>query len=154
VKRPGEQCPHLNPKAGCRIYNRRPWGCRWWSCTWLIDRNVPIELRPDAVHVVVDMVSDTVISDEVSRPVVQFWNDVRYPDAWKDSAILDLMEFYGTKGLASLVRFNNDSAIYIEPPTFSGQADWLIKPSNNTATRAEFDEHLRALAAASGEPTK
>src|SRR5262249_38032112 len=58
----GERCPHQCSK-GCRVYARRPFGCRYWNCRWLVNDDCGDLRRPDRSHVVIDLMPDFVTLD-------------------------------------------------------------------------------------------
>src|SRR5262245_38646563 len=43
----GQRCPHQKHHKGCTIYERRPFGCRFWNCRWLINADTADLARPD-----------------------------------------------------------------------------------------------------------
>lgn len=56
-KAPNVACKFCN--AGCTIYNKRPEPCKDFNCEWLVDENIPEELRPDKSHVIFEKIFDT-----------------------------------------------------------------------------------------------
>lgn len=55
-KPPGVACEHIDRAVGCSVYDRRPKGCREWSCLWL-QGAFEDAARPDRLGVVVDCLS-------------------------------------------------------------------------------------------------
>jgi len=48
-----ESCPHVG-QDGCAIYNKRPSGCRAWSCLWRLGLLTNKD-RPDSLGIVFDV---------------------------------------------------------------------------------------------------
>jgi hypothetical protein len=91
----------INCDNGCSIYENRPTSCRGFSCAWL-SGNIPEELRPDKVGVMIEeypemvaalLVKDKKISDfsptllstineyvEMGLPVIATGQFARLPD--------------------------------------------------------------------------
>ena len=56
-----ETCKHCILKKGCKIYDKRPQGCKEFKCMWLQMDNVHEDLRPDKCGVVFEKFTDKVI---------------------------------------------------------------------------------------------
>jgi len=81
--KPSDQwCKNCIIGKGCAIYDHRPKVCQDFACRWLSDQDMPDAYRPDRVHFYVAPGND---SDEVFRVRV----DTDYPEAWKDSPIVE-----------------------------------------------------------------
>lgn len=123
----GERCPHQR-LHGCAIYDKRPLGCRIWSCRWLTNEDTADQRRPDRSHVVIDTVPDFIRVDldgeRQTVPVVQYWCDPRFPDAHRAPAIRTFMRRRAAEGLAALVRFSERTALIIFAPELTGRDDW------------------------------
>jgi hypothetical protein len=72
-------------KPGCSIYERRPSGCRMWSCVWLASPDVPVEFRPDHVGFVVDQSFDLVHVNGAEMAAAQIWVAPGHEEDWRDS---------------------------------------------------------------------
>lgn len=129
-KKAGHRCQHQRSGKGCSIYASRPWSCREWSCMWLVgtEDGGPLDLRrPDHVGYVIDVVPDIIRATnnetgEVTQiDVMQIWVDPARPDAWKDPALLDMLERIGVIGL---VRYNSDRGMTVWPPSRSSTGKW------------------------------
>ena len=141
-KKAGQRCQHVRAGKGCSIYARRPLSCREWSCLWLIgvqgDDRQPLALsRPDRVHYVIDEVPDIVrIRDDQTGEVrqidvVQIWCDPKFPDAWQDPALLDMLE---RVGIVALVRYDSEKGFGLFPPTRSSDGQWHRSDSASTVS--------------------
>src|SRR5437660_3422800 len=75
----GKRCPHQRHGKGCAIYARRPFGCRFWNCRWLVNDDTAELSRPDRSHYVIDVSPDfvTLRHDDSGEPdvvsVIQVW---------------------------------------------------------------------------------
>jgi uncharacterized protein len=50
LKKPaGPACPNCILSGGCTIYERRPQVCRDFECLWLVQRELPPNMRPDII---------------------------------------------------------------------------------------------------------
>jgi hypothetical protein len=77
------EVPHA--KVGCSIYARRPFGCRNWSCVWLVSPGAPDEYRPDRVGFVVDQTFDLVQVEGKEMAAAQIWVKPGHEEDWRDS---------------------------------------------------------------------
>ena len=125
----GERCPHQRHSKGCAIYDRRPFGCRMWSCRWLVNDDTNALPRPDRSHYVIDIAPDFITDADTGTviPVIQVWVDPAFPDAWHDDRLRDYIARRGKEGYATLIRYSGREAQAIFPPTMTG-GGWVIKP--------------------------
>jgi Fe-S-cluster containining protein len=108
----GQPCPHQRHGKGCKVYSKRPMGCRLWSCRWVVEDDTTNMSRPDRCHYVIDMSPDFVTTDNVDGksetiPVIQVWVDVGYRDAYKDLALREYLIRRSQEGYCALIRFDN-----------------------------------------------
>jgi hypothetical protein len=131
-KAAGQRCQHVKAGKGCSIYERRPISCREWSCMWLkgSEDDRPLDLhRPDRSHYVIDEVPDIIratnnVTGEVTQiDVMQIWCDPKFPDAWRDPALLAMLE---RQGIVGLVRYSSDRGFTIFPPKAISTGQWQI----------------------------
>jgi hypothetical protein len=109
-KAAGERCPHQRHGKGCTVYSRRPFGCRVWSCRWLLEDDTAELARPDRSHYVVDVSPDFIRTDDGTVvAVIQVWVDPGYRDAHRDPALRAYLARRAAEGYAALIRFNADS---------------------------------------------
>lgn len=77
-KPPMHRCPHCRTGVGCGIYADRPNDCRTYRCEYrhALDRGepVPLTLRPDHCHVVLDTGDDGVLYVRVDQARANAWN--------------------------------------------------------------------------------
>jgi hypothetical protein len=137
-KAAGQRCQHVRAGKGCSIYARRPFSCREWSCLWLkgTENGEPLALsRPDRSHYVLDEVPDIVrVTDNVTGAVrqvtvMQVWCDPKFPDAWKDEGLLDMLQ---RGGIVALVRYDSTRGFGVFPPSASTDGQWHYSDSTNT----------------------
>jgi hypothetical protein len=57
-KAAGELCPHACLGKGCAIYADRPDECRGFACEWILDSDMPDDLKPDRCGFVVQITPD------------------------------------------------------------------------------------------------
>ena len=134
----GEKCPHQRFKKGCRIYERRPFGCRMWNCRWLVNDDCNELPRPDRAHYVLDISPDFVRNGEQIVPVIQVWLDAGFPDAHRDPKLRIYLERRAREGYAALVRIDAVKAILLVAPALSPDGNWLeiepqVKEQEHTA---------------------
>lgn len=69
-----EPCCHLGKAGkGCAIYSNRPYGCRAWSCAWLLGMvGENVKDRPDQSGIVVDV---ALIGGQPYWRVFEMWKD-------------------------------------------------------------------------------
>lgn len=136
-KAAGQRCVHVRTGKGCSIYQRRPMSCREWSCMWLkgIEDDEPLALsRPDHVHYVIDEIPDIVrVTNNATGAVeqldvMQVWVDPKFPDAWQDKGLLDMLE---RQKIIALVRYNSSDGFAIFPPGRSTDGQWHRSPAGS-----------------------
>lgn len=147
----GTRCQHQRTGKGCAIYDHRPVSCREWNCLWLIgtEKGEPLQLgRPDRTHYVLDEVPDIVrlrndqtgeIADQWE--VMQIWVDPLYPDAWKDKALLAMLD---KAGVIALVRYSSTEGFTLFPPSRTADRQWHQEGGETVADEAEFWQARRA----------
>ncbi len=89
LAKPANQwCVNCDIGKGCRIYETRPAPCRDFECVWLESqrekRPLPLELRPDRCKMMLSFVD--------GRRDVVGCCDPAVPDAWKNPAMLKLLQ--------------------------------------------------------------
>lgn len=116
----GLKCPHQF-YGGCRVYDKRPMGCRLWSCRWLVEDDTNEMRRPDRVGYVIDIAEDFITLDyegsSTSIAVIQIWIDPKRKEEWRDDK--QLWEFIARRGKdnkATILRYNSRDAKVIFPP--------------------------------------
>lgn len=142
----GQRCVHQRHGKGCSIYERRPVSCREWSCLWLKGTEDGGELplrRPDRSHYVLDEVPDFVrVRDDATGEItaevtcMQVWVDPKFPDAWQDSDLLDMLE---RQGVVALIRYGSEQAFAIFPPSRSSTGKWERSASNEVSHAADLE---------------
>src|SRR5262245_36958956 len=145
-KSAGKPCPHQRHGKGCNIYQRRPFGCRWWNCRWLVGDDTADLRRPDRSRVVIDVLADFVTMEndgiETNVEVVQVWCDPKEPDAWREPSILAYLERRGQDGKAVLVRFDSSRAIVAFPPALCSDGKWHEKEQSTAGRPQHTDDTL------------
>lgn len=105
-----QRCPHLagaeSVKRGCSIYDRRPFSCRQWSCSWLIG-DLPDRFRPDRLGIVIDPLPDMIRVEGVEIPVAQFWVMPGHEDDWKKPDVINLIHEMIELGVGVLWRMKD-----------------------------------------------
>jgi hypothetical protein len=142
----GERCMFQRHK-GCAIYEHRPFGCRMWNCRWLLNDDTADLSRPDRSHYVIDIAPDYVTDTDSGEtiPVIQVWVDPKYPEAWKDDALLAFLDRRGKEGYAALIRYSGLDAQAVFPPSMTGEG-WVIKPRQMAHEHEHTaEEKVRAL---------
>lgn len=140
----GQRCQHQKHGVGCKIYEMRPLGCRFWRCAWLAGADLP---RPDHSRYVVDTVLDEVKAGDQIIPSIQVWCDPRTPDAWKDDRLLDFINKKGEQiVVVGVIRYNESEAIVIIPPSVSG-AGWIEHRNTSSHKHCDFgiQHHLEQM---------
>jgi hypothetical protein len=126
----GVACQHQSHHRGCKVYSRRPFGCRYWNCRWLVNDDCADLRRPDRSRYVVDLLPDFITlkphdgSEPTNVEIVQIWCDPKTPDAWRDPALLAYIERRAAEGKAAMIRFDNKRAIVVFAPTMSEDGQW------------------------------
>lgn len=132
----GVPCPHQSHK-GCKVYARRPFGCRVWNCRWLTGDDTADLRRPDRSRYVIDIMPDFITMEHgngaTNIQVVQVWVDPKTPNAWRnDPALLAYLDRRGKDGIAALIRFNGSDAIAVFPPSMSDDGQWREQTGRST----------------------
>ncbi|MER8619185.1 hypothetical protein NKG99_20500 [Mesorhizobium sp. M1409] len=157
TKRAGQRCRHQRTGKGCAVYRQpaMPLSCALWNCRWLTGDDTAELRRPDHSHYVVDTMVDyvkvTQDGEPVSFPVVQVWCDPKFPDAWRDPALLAYLDRRGKEGFAALIRYDNTKAIGVFPPSITGQ-DWVEATSGVVDKEHSQRDIAAVLTEATGEP--
>lgn len=131
------RCKHQSRTKGCKIYANRPISCRVWSCVWWLNVDVEGMRRPDKTHYVIDPTPDIVkqTNDDTGYsaelPVIQVWCDPKYPEAYKDPALLDFIYRRAEEGMGTLVRFNSYDSVFVAAPPLSDDHQWHYVTSVN-----------------------
>jgi hypothetical protein len=126
----GQRCPHQQHHKGCKVYDKRPLGCRIWNCRWLVNDDTAEMSRPDRAHYVIDVLPDFVLLDDPETgksmrvPVVQIWLDTNYPEAIDDPGLRAFMERRGQEGMLSLIRLDARRGVTVFPPSLSPDGKW------------------------------
>jgi hypothetical protein len=148
----GHRCQHQR-SYGCSVYARRPFGCRYWNCRWLVNDDTADLSRPDRSRYVIDLMPDFVcISDDEDRranvEVIQIWCDPKQRDAWRDPKLLAYLDRRGKEGKAAIIRFSEDDAIVVFPPSMSRAGEWRIYDEGVSVPERDPEERLAGLAQA------
>jgi hypothetical protein len=83
-KRPWDECPHVAPGLGCKIYSQRPGCCRKFICGWLLDPNMGPDLKPEKCHVV--------FYQQNEQNIVAVC-DADHPDAWRKPNVTEFLHY-------------------------------------------------------------
>lgn len=127
------RCPHQHHRKGCAIYAHRPFGCRTWSCRWLVNDDTTGLRRPDRAHYVIDMIPDYVIyvdhatGNRTPIQVIQVWLDPSFPHAHRDPALRAYLERRAAQGTAALIRLSDRKAFSLFAPAMSDDGQWHEK---------------------------
>lgn len=125
-KKQDEWCKHVVQGAGCGIYKTRPESCRIWSCHWVLNPDLPDELKPRHCHIVFDVMTDTIEQEGRVYEVIQAWCDPVYPDAHREPVVRKYIEYLAkTYGLACLMRLGRARGVVIVPPGLNEEGTWL-----------------------------
>jgi len=76
----GPLCKHCKVGKGCKIYSKRPDTCREYECSWMTDRTMSPQLRPDKTGTILQIDPDT---DEVQAVC-----DPAAPMQWRKSPLV------------------------------------------------------------------
>jgi hypothetical protein len=145
----GARCPHQQHHKGCRVYDKRPIGCRIWNCRWLTGDDTESMRRPDRAHYVIDILPDFVIAEQPGRdpiriPVVQVWLDPTYPGAIDDPELRAYIMRRGAEDMATLIRLDARRAVTVLPPSLTGENKWRIVGGQNAGPQwSTWPEHMR-----------
>ena len=132
-KAANQRCEHQRA-TGCKIYrtDRFPHSCHLWSCRWLVDPDTAKLRRPDRSGYVIDFalepiwINDNDTGERVEEPAVTIWCDPNRRDAWKDPALLELID---SKSRLMLVRYNASEGFVVIPPSRNHTGEWVAMPS-------------------------
>jgi hypothetical protein len=123
AKPAGEWCRHCRPGWGCGVYANRPAECQAFVCRWLADPNLPDNLRPDKIKVML-------CGDEVHDGLVAHC-DPANPLAWRNEPMFSLLKRAARQIWAS------DRTVTVR----AAARTWLITPA------AEYDLGIVAAGA-------
>jgi hypothetical protein len=147
----GERCEHQSHSKGCKIYDRRPFGCRFWNCRWLLGDDTGG--RPDRVGYVVDVMPDFITvadgGESLNVEVIQVWVDPARPDAHHDTSLRLYLNEQGKSGKACLLRYGSRMAVSLWPPSMTG-AEWIEKRGSVTPEERGPEERVRGILSAQG----
>ena len=76
----GPLCKYCKIGKGCKIYSKRPDTCREYECSWMTDRTMSPQLRPDKTGTILQIDPDT---DEVQAVC-----DPAAPMQWRKSPLV------------------------------------------------------------------
>jgi hypothetical protein len=107
----GAWCKHCAPKKGCNIYPERPEECRTFHCGWLLDPDMPEELRPDRSKVVLG-------ADQTGLRLVARC-DHSHPLAWRNEPIRSYLRRMAAR------LWPADQTVFAS----AGQHTWLFTPN-------------------------
>lgn len=146
------RCVHQS-RRGCAVYKRlsavSP-SCALWSCQWLSNPDAHELRRPDRSHYVIDVVPDYIGAAQsdgsvVTVPVMQVWVDPDYPDAHRDPVLRRFMEHNAAKhGLATLVRYGNNRALFVVPPAMNA-GEWREIETSLAPTHSGWTNPMRRI---------
>jgi hypothetical protein len=141
----GERCQYQRAGKGCTIYSRRPFGCRFWNCRWLVNDDTAELRRPDRSHYVIDLVPDfiTTRNNETGEvrhvQCVQIWVDPNHPDSHRDPALRAYVERRAKDGIVALIRYSNRDGFVLIPPRLASDGQW-----HEVTTALRDKEHTAA----------
>jgi hypothetical protein len=152
----GAKCKHSRHGKGCAVYDRRPFGCRFWMCQWLAGKGTSDMHRPDRSHYVIDIMPDFIVlrDDKTGQAhnveIVQIWLDPDFPNAHRDPALRAFLARKAGQGKAGLIRLSANDAFVIFAPSMSEDGQWH---EVHSAMRTEQHTAAEILAVASGGST-
>jgi hypothetical protein len=125
----GQRCKYQRHHKGCTVYAKRPFGCRMWSCRWLLGDDTADLSRPDRTGYVLDAMPDFItLESEDGQPrtieVVQIWVDQEHPEAWREPKLLAFLERRAKEGIGALIRRNHRDAVAVFGPGISHDGQW------------------------------
>ena len=82
----GQPCPHVAPGRGCQVHAIRPYVCRQFYCSWLIDPNLGPEWKPE--------VAQFVISADPKYQALTLSVDPGTPLAWKREPYYSVLKLF------------------------------------------------------------
>jgi len=103
----GQWCPHCDIGNGCTIYDSRPAPCRSFTCLWLMNPEVPGELRPDKVRAFLSATTD---GKNLAVHV-----DPGQPDAYKKGDLQKFLAKVTAAGIGVIVVCGNDGKVLTQP---------------------------------------
>jgi hypothetical protein len=122
------RCKHVRFGKGCSIYANRPFSCRHWQCSWLLEPELlPGKLRPDHSRVIFDPSPDYIDTVHNETGARQQWTVFQ---CWSDR-----------KGLPTLVRIGAN-ALLVVAPSLSEDRKWHETPSQLAVARLPEDPLL------------
>lgn len=146
----GQRCQYQKHNKGCAIYAKRPFGCRFWNCRWLVNDDTAELSRPDRSHLVIDIMPDyvTLATESGSTTdveVVQVWCDPGYRDAHREPHFRHWVERRAAEGKAVIVRFSSADAVTLFAPALSSDREWHEVTGQAVPERdvADVIEHIR-----------
>jgi hypothetical protein len=152
----GECCKHQHHRKGCAVYERRPFGCRFWNCRWLINDDMADQHRPDRSHAVIDtqpnfvMLQDNATGGLRRIEVVQIWVDPDYPDAHRHPALRAYIERRAHEGKAVLIRFNETRGIAVFAPPLTNDGQWHERHGGSCEPAHTPDDWIAAICSTGG----
>ena len=78
-KAAGKLCASCVPGGGCAVYNARPQVCRDYECEWLMERSLPVMLKPERIGAIMMVDPDTDQYQAVCDPAK--------PNAWRNPIV-------------------------------------------------------------------
>jgi hypothetical protein len=145
------RCQYQKFKTGCAIYTRRPRGCMYWSCRWLLGNDTADVPRPDRAHYVIDPTPDFIrmVHKETGElqanvEVVQVWIDPAYPDAHRDPALRRYLHRRGEEGIAAVIRYGSKDGFVLMPPQMTQEKQWREVRDGMREPEHSFQDYLAA----------
>lgn len=140
----GKPCPFQRHAKGCKVYKTRPFGCRFWSCRWVVEDDTEDLDRPDHSHYVIDMMPDFVRRGDTGDavPVIQIWVDPGYPDAHRDRKLREFLKRRYKEGYQAIIRYSERKSMFLyydEGLNMFFEKETMLL-SNKPTTAAEFAE--------------
>lgn len=113
-------CENCSPKTGCQIYHDRPPSCHRFECVWIIEGDLPGNIRPDRCKVMFEQFpgSSTILA----------MVDPAFPDNWRKKNIIDQIQLFVRRGCAVVVT--------------NGREKHILLPKDKTAQEVMADIQL------------
>lgn len=155
IGKPGsERCQHQRTGKGCAVYHklaRVSPSCVLWNCRWLIGVDTADLSRPDRSHYVIDIMPDFItITEDGKEPanveIVQVWVDPKYPDAYKDPALLDYLARRGEEGIAAIIRYGTMDGFVMFPPAMTDGKEFWEHRTGTMRPERSMEERIAGLA--------
>lgn len=151
--KPGnKRCDHLSNARGCKIYASRPNACRLYRCQWLSESDTADIGRPDRSHYIIDPAPDmiTMRNDatgvETYYQAVQIWCDPRWPDAWKDQALMRFLARRSEENIIAIVRYgDNVNDFVLFPPKINGTDAFHARRGDQRTGETPIEEMFEKL---------